>query len=100
MPSYRELLQQTKAEIEEVDANEAQDLEGATWVDVRRHDEWDEGYIPGAIHIPRRSLESRVRRRVTGHTKPLVLYCASGERSSFAAKTLEELGYERPVSLA
>src|SRR5581483_7710442 len=85
MASYRELLQQTKAEVEEVDA--------------RRHDEWDEGYIPGAIHIPRGSLESRIESRVPDRTAPVVLYCATGERSAFAAKSLAELGYERPVSL-
>jgi molybdopterin/thiamine biosynthesis adenylyltransferase/rhodanese-related sulfurtransferase len=100
MPSYRDLLQQTKAEIEEVDAREAQDLDGAAWVDIRRHDEWDEGYIPGAIHIPRGSLESRIESRVPDRSAPVVLYCATGERSAFAAKTLAELGYERPVSLA
>jgi molybdopterin/thiamine biosynthesis adenylyltransferase/rhodanese-related sulfurtransferase len=100
MASYRELLKQTKAEIEEVDAREAQDLDDAVWVDVRRHDEWDEGYIPGAIHIPRGSLESRIESRVTDRAKPVVLYCATGERSAFAAKSLAELGYERPVSLA
>jgi molybdopterin/thiamine biosynthesis adenylyltransferase/rhodanese-related sulfurtransferase len=99
MGTYRELLQQTKAEIEEVDAREAQELDGAAWVDVRRHDEWDEGYIPGATHIPRGSLESRIESRVPDRSKPVVLYCASGERSAFAAKTLAELGYERPVSL-
>jgi molybdopterin/thiamine biosynthesis adenylyltransferase/rhodanese-related sulfurtransferase len=99
MATYRELLQQTKAEIEEVDAREAQELEGAAWIDVRRHDEWDEGYIPGAIHIPRGSLESRIESRVPDHSQPVVIYCASGERSAFAAKTLTELGYERPVSL-
>jgi sulfur-carrier protein adenylyltransferase/sulfurtransferase len=99
MPSYRDLLQQTKAEIEEVDAREAQELDGAAWVDVRRHDEWDEGYIPGAIHIPRGSLESRIESRVPDRSAPVVVYCATGERSAFAAKTLAELGYERPVSL-
>jgi molybdopterin/thiamine biosynthesis adenylyltransferase/rhodanese-related sulfurtransferase len=100
MATYRELLQQTKAAIEEVDAREARDLGGAAWVDVRRHDEWDEGYIPGAIHIPRGSLESRIESRVPDRTTPIVLYCATGERSALAAKTLTELGYERPVSLA
>jgi molybdopterin/thiamine biosynthesis adenylyltransferase/rhodanese-related sulfurtransferase len=99
MATYRELLQQTKAEIEEVDAREAQDLDGAVWVDVRRHDEWDEGYIPGAIHIPRGSLESRIESRVPDHSAPVVIYCATGERSAFAAKSLAEMGYERPVSL-
>jgi sulfur-carrier protein adenylyltransferase/sulfurtransferase len=100
MATYRELLQQTKGEIEEVDAREAQDLEGAVWVDVRRHDEWDEGYIPGAIHIPRGSLESRIESRVPDRSAPVVIYCATGERSAFAAKSLAELGYERPVSLS
>jgi len=99
MATYRELLQETKTEIEEVDAREAQELDGAAWIDVRRHDEWDEGYIPGSIHIPRGSLESRIESRVPDRSQPVVLYCASGERSAFAAKTLAELGYERPVSL-
>ncbi|HEY3922743.1 MAG TPA: molybdopterin-synthase adenylyltransferase MoeB [Gaiellaceae bacterium] len=99
MASYRELLQQVKGEIEEVDAREARELDGATWVDVRRHDEWDEGYIPGAVHIPRGSLESRIESRVPDRSTPVILYCASGERSAFAAKSLKELGYERPVSL-
>ena len=99
MPSYRELLQQTKAQIREVDAREAQDTEGAVWVDVRRQDEWDEGHIPGAIHIPRGSLESRIESRVPDHGAPVVLYCASGDRSALAAKSLEELGYENVVSL-
>jgi sulfur-carrier protein adenylyltransferase/sulfurtransferase len=100
MPSYRELLQQVKGQIEEVDAREAQAIDDALWVDVRRHDEWNEGYIPGAVHIPRGSLESRIESRVPDRSTPIVLYCASGERSAFAAKALEELGYERPVSLA
>jgi sulfur-carrier protein adenylyltransferase/sulfurtransferase len=99
MPSYRELLQQVKAEIEEVDARAAEGIDGAVWVDVRRHDEWDEGRIPGAVHIPRGSLESRIESRVPDHATPVVLYCASGERSALAAKTLTELGYEQVVSL-
>jgi molybdopterin/thiamine biosynthesis adenylyltransferase/rhodanese-related sulfurtransferase len=100
MATYRELLQRVKQEVVEVDAREATALEGAVWVDVRRHDEWDEGHIPGAIHIPRGSLESRIESRVPDRSTPVVLYCASGERSAFAAKTLAELGYERAVSLA
>ena len=80
MASYREILEKTKAEIREVDAAEAQALEGAVWVDVRRQDECDEGHIPGAIHIPRGSLESRIESRVPDHSVPVVLYCAPGER--------------------
>jgi molybdopterin/thiamine biosynthesis adenylyltransferase/rhodanese-related sulfurtransferase len=99
MPSYRELLQQVKGEIREVDAAEARAIEGAAWLDVREQDEWQEGHIPGAVHIPRGNLESRVEGVVADRSKPVVIYCASGARSAFAAKALTELGYERPVSL-
>ena len=100
MPSYRELLQEVKAGIAEVDSREAQDIEGAAWVDVREQDEWDEGHIPGAVHIPRGNLESRIEGIVGDRSKPVVVYCASGARSAFAAQSLKELGYEQPMSLA
>ena len=69
-------------------------------VDVRELDEWTEGRIPGAIHIPRGNLESRIEQAAPDHAQPIVLYCAAGNRSAFAAKSLEELGYENVVSLA
>jgi sulfur-carrier protein adenylyltransferase/sulfurtransferase len=103
MPSYRELLQQVKSEVEEVDAPRARDLidSGEPLVlDVREQDEWDEGHVPGAIHIPRGNLESRIERAEPDRSRPIVVYCAAGNRSAFAAKTLEELGYEDVVSLA
>ena len=101
MPSYRDLLQQVKAEIEEVDAAGARELlDSALVVDVRELDEWTEGRIPGAIHIPRGFLESRIEAAAPDHAQKIVLYCAAGNRSAFAAKTLEELGYENVVSLA
>src|SRR5437763_7060233 len=91
MAGYRELLQRVKAEIDEVDAQTARELlESAKpplLVDVRRRDEWDEGHIPDAIHIPRGSLESRIERAVPDHDRPIVLYCSAGERSAFAART-------------
>jgi sulfur-carrier protein adenylyltransferase/sulfurtransferase len=103
MPTYRELLNQIKAEIEEIDASRAAELvedADAVFVDVRERDEWDEGHIPGATHVPRGFLESRVEKAVPDQSTPVVVYCASGARSAFAAKTLEELGYDDVVSLA
>jgi sulfur-carrier protein adenylyltransferase/sulfurtransferase len=103
MPTYRDLLQQTKAEIEEVDASQAQELiasESASVVDVRERDEWDEGHLPGAVHVPRGNLESRIERAVPDKSQQVLVYCAAGNRSAFAAKSLEELGYENVVSLA
>jgi len=104
MPSYRELLQQVKSEIEEVDAREASALLESdprpALLDVREQDEWDEGHIPGAIHIPRGNLESRVEAALPDHDRPVLVYCAGGSRSAFAAKSLEDLGYETVWSLA
>ena len=103
MPNYRELLQQTRSEISEIDATHARErIESGEPVvlDVREQDEWDEGHIPGAVHIPRGHLESRIERLAPDGARPVVVYCSQGNRSVFAAKTLEELGYEDVVSLA
>jgi molybdopterin/thiamine biosynthesis adenylyltransferase/rhodanese-related sulfurtransferase len=103
MPNYRELLQQTRAEITELDATRARELiDGGEQlvIDVREQDEWDEGHIPGAVHIPRGYLESRVERAAPDPSRPIVVYCSAGNRSAFAAKTLAELGYEDVVSVA
>jgi sulfur-carrier protein adenylyltransferase/sulfurtransferase len=100
MPGYRELLQQVKSEIDEVSASEARERSTSLFVDVREQDEWDEGALPGAIHIPRGQLESRIEGLVPDHARELVIYCSVGARSAFAAKTLAELGYENVASLA
>ncbi|MES1248308.1 MAG: molybdopterin-synthase adenylyltransferase MoeB [Actinomycetota bacterium] len=100
MATYRELLAQLRGEIEEIDVSQAREHGDALWVDVREQDEVDEGYIPGAVHIPRGFLESRIESAAPDRAQPIVVYCAGGNRSAFAAKTLEELGYENVVSLA
>jgi molybdopterin/thiamine biosynthesis adenylyltransferase/rhodanese-related sulfurtransferase len=99
MTTYRELLEQTKAGISELDARAAQELAGAVWIDVREADEWQEGHIPGARHVPRGFLESRVETAVPDKNAEVILYCAAGNRSAFAAKSLEELGYTHVHSL-
>ncbi len=101
MPSFRELLAQTKAGIREVDTGEAGDRLGqAVFLDVREPDEYEQGAVPGAIHIPRGNLESQVEGRLPDHGAPIVVYCAGGTRSAFAARTLEDLGYADVVSMA
>ena len=103
MASYRDLLQQIKGEIDEIDVSRARELlaeADAAVVDVRERDEWAEGHIPGAVHIPRGSLESRIEGAVPDRSQTVVVYCGSGSRSAFAAKTLEELGYGNVLSLA
>jgi molybdopterin/thiamine biosynthesis adenylyltransferase/rhodanese-related sulfurtransferase len=101
MPSFRELLAQTKADIREIDPATAERLLGqAVFLDVRELDEYEQGMIPGAVFIPRGHLESQVENKLTNRDAPVVIYCAGGTRSAFAAKTLEELGYSDVVSMA
>ncbi|HET6810346.1 MAG TPA: molybdopterin-synthase adenylyltransferase MoeB [Acidimicrobiales bacterium] len=101
MPSFRELLSSAKSQIREVDTAEAERLVegGALPLDVREPDEYQQGALEGALHIPRGQLETNIEGRVTDHATPLVVYCAGGTRSAFAAKTLQELGYEDVVSV-
>src|SRR5262249_16443379 len=72
----------------------------ALFLDVREPDEYEQGTIPGSLHIPRGHLETQVEGRVSDHDRPIVVYCASGTRSAFAARTLGELGDSNAVSMA
>jgi sulfur-carrier protein adenylyltransferase/sulfurtransferase len=100
--SFRELLAATKSQIREVDTAEAAEIRaeaGAVVLDVREPEEYEQGAIPGAVHIPRGTLEGSVEGRLTDKAAPVVIHCASGVRSAFAAKTLAEMGYENVVSM-
>jgi sulfur-carrier protein adenylyltransferase/sulfurtransferase len=103
MPSFRELLAATKAEIREVDTAQADELRRrpkAVVLDVREPDEYEQGAIPGAVHIPRGTLESSVENRITDKSAPVIIHCASGVRSAFAAKTLSDMGYHDVMSMS
>src|SRR5215207_1667111 len=98
---YRDMFERTRAAVEEVNIREAQELiaSGAAVLDVREADEVEQGVIPGAIHVPRGFLEMRAEELLPNKRQPVVIYCAGGIRSVFAAKALQELGYDAPVSL-
>ncbi|MBV9603556.1 MAG: molybdopterin-synthase adenylyltransferase MoeB [Solirubrobacterales bacterium] len=101
-PSGAEVLRNIKSRIDEVDpaAVREQVGNGAVIVDVREPEEWGAGHIPGAIHVPKSYLESRIEGAVPDREKHVVLYCASGNRSAWAARTLiEDLGYEHVESM-
>ncbi len=100
MPSVRELLAKVKAEIREVDPLEASARLGdAAFLDVREADEYAQGAIPGSVHLPRGMLELQVEGALPAKDAPVVVYCAGGVRSAFAAKALAELGYSDVVSM-
>src|SRR5215212_2397027 len=104
MPTFRDLLAEAKASIREVDTSGAEaalSANPATVVlDVREADEYEQGALPKAVHIPRGHLESQVESRLADKTAPVLIYCAGGTRSAFAARTLAELGYTDVVSMA
>ncbi len=101
MSSFRELLAETKASIEETDpAGAAAAIEhGATLLDVREPDETAQGIVPGSVQIVRGNLEAQVEARLPDKDTPLVVMCAGGVRSAFATKTLESLGYRNVTSM-
>ena len=101
MTSFRELLAETKATIRETDpAGAAAAIEsGATLLDVREPDETAQGIVPESIQIVRGNLEAQVEARIPDKDTPLVVMCAGGVRSAFAAKTLESLGYRNVISM-
>ena len=100
MPTPRELLNDAKSQIREAEPADVDALVGeVTFLDVREPDEYEQGAIPGAVHIPRGHLEFQVEGRILDKEAPLIVYCAGGVRSAFAAKTLGEIGYTDVVSV-
>ena len=102
MSNFRELLDATKSEITEVDTETAEQqlAAGSVLLDVREADEFEQGAVPGSVFIPRGHLESQVEGRLLDKDAPVVVMCAGGVRSAFAARTLTELGYRDVVSMA
>ena len=102
MATFRDLLNEAKQQIDEVDTATAEQLgaDGALLLDVREADEFEQGAVPGSVFIPRGHLEGQVEGRLTDKAAKVVVMCAGGVRSAFAARTLGELGYTDVVSMA
>ncbi|MCL4423691.1 MAG: molybdopterin-synthase adenylyltransferase MoeB [Actinobacteria bacterium] len=101
MASSRDLVIQVKQQIREIDVEAAEEMLGnAVFLDIREPDEYEQGALPGAIHLPRGFLEFQIEGKIPDHSTPVVVYCAVGGRSALAAHTLQQLGYTDVVSLA
>jgi len=100
MATPRDLLNAAKAEITEIEPQEvAKRLDHYTLLDVREPEEYEQGAVPGAVHVARGQLEFSVEGQLTNKSAPIAVYCAGGVRSAFAAKTLQDLGYTDVVSV-
>jgi molybdopterin/thiamine biosynthesis adenylyltransferase/rhodanese-related sulfurtransferase len=100
--TYRELLREARAAVREVSTGEAELARdrGATLLDVREASEWEQGHIEGARHISKSYIEQEIEGAAPDHDRPIVLYCAGGIRSLFAAQTLQEMGYSDVASMS
>lgn len=98
-------LEEAAAAVEQTDVESVAPADLGDWlvIDVREDHEYADGHLPGAINWPRSRLEMEAARSSLAEgaaERPALVYCASGKRSLLAAKTLKELGAQRPVSLA
>ncbi|MGH9105705.1 MAG: ThiF family adenylyltransferase, partial [Acidimicrobiales bacterium] len=102
MPTFRDLLSAVRSRVTEVTPAEAAQMlrqPGAVALDVREPDEYEQGALAGAVHIPRGYLEMQAGGRLPQQGAPVVVYCAGGTRSAFATETLAQLGYTNAVSM-
>jgi sulfur-carrier protein adenylyltransferase/sulfurtransferase len=100
--TYADLLREARAQIRELTPTDVDALPegGATVIDVREDSEWEQGHLPGALHISKSYVEQQIEAAVADRDAPVVLYCAGGVRSLFAAQTLEQLGYTNVASMS
>jgi molybdopterin/thiamine biosynthesis adenylyltransferase/rhodanese-related sulfurtransferase len=99
--SYDALLRELRSRISEIDARDVAEIQPRpTLIDVRENTEHAQGAIEGSIWLGRGHLESKIEKHVADRAAPIVVYCAAGNRSLFAARSLAELGYTNVRSLA
>jgi len=95
--TYAELLQDVKAQVRQVSLEDLHARREAgeplVIVDVREKDEWRQGHLIGAVHVPRGFLEMQAGSKLPDRGAKIVTICAGGIRSAFAAKALQDLGY-------
>jgi molybdopterin/thiamine biosynthesis adenylyltransferase/rhodanese-related sulfurtransferase len=99
--SYADLLREAREQIREVTVQDLKDLPpgSAAVVDVREASEWEQGHVPGASHVSKSYIEQQIEGIAPDRDQPVVLYCAGGVRSLFAAQTLVDMGYTDVVSV-
>ena len=104
MPELKQLVDEAKKNIKEIDVNELKRMQGSgqefVLIDVRDHPEASQGMIPGAKHLTRGMLEVNIDQITTDKNKPIVLYCGGGTRSALAANSLKQMGFKNVISLA
>lgn len=101
--SGQQLLDEARARVTEISARDAivlrRDHPDVVFLDVREQPEVNLGTIPNALHLARGSMETKIEALVPREAR-VVIFCANGNRSAFAADTLQQMGYRDVASLA
>ena len=74
--------------------------EGAVAVDVREDKEYHEGHVLDAVHIPLGLMEERIDELDAYRSRPLIVYCRTGQRAAHAGVLLRKQGFERVYKLS
>jgi sulfur-carrier protein adenylyltransferase/sulfurtransferase len=103
MANFRDLLRDVRDQIRNVTPEEVRprldDRRRPVLLDVREADEVAAGMVPGARQLGRAHFESRVEDVLPDKEAEVIVYCQSGVRSAFAAKTLQDLGYRNVANM-
>ena len=101
--TYKQIMDEAKKAVPEASPDEVKTRldrgEKPVLLDVREREEVRQGYVPGAVSVPRGFLEMRIEEAVPDKSAPIVAYCAGGTRSLLAGRILKELGYTNVVSM-
>ena len=103
MPEFKQLVEDAKKEIQEIDVAQLKRMQQAKedflLIDVREKEEAARGMIPGAVHLSRGVLEVNIDQVTTDKGRKMVLYCGGGSRSALAAVNLKKMGFKNVISL-
>ena len=99
--TYQEIMTEARQQVPEVSTDDvrAKLAQQPLLLDVREKEEYRQGYLPGAVSLPRGFLEMQIEDKVADKTTPIIAYCAGGTRSLLAGRILKELGYTNVVSM-
>ena len=106
--SVKQLVSAAKKQIKTINMEQFKALldkkEAGLIIDVRQEDEYADGFVPGAVNVPRGLVEFRIWKLVgfpdkTDMNKQMTLYCLTGGRCALAAKSLQDLGFTNVTSV-
>jgi len=100
---YKKLVAEAKKNITEIspgDAAAKSKSGNAVIIDVRDKDQWDEGHIPGAIHMSRGTIELDIEEKVPDPNAMIICHCGGGGRSALAAESVQKMGYKNVRNMA